>query len=1079
ALVRIEDVNPLSNPEDIRAVANYLGSQKVPFTLGLTPFYLDPEQNVTVSISDRPELVKALHHAVKKGAALLLHGCTHQYRGQTTVDYEFWDGLNDTPIFQDSRGYVKERINRALSECSKNGLFPLAWETPHYAASQLDYSVINEHFSTCYERRQTMDVTGTDQLLPFFIPKAEGYPQMIPENLGYISLDNPDPQSMLKYAANNRVVRDGFASFFFHPFVPLEALKELVNGIRELGYTFSDIRTLSHRVISDAGAFATGEGIVTVSLQDQYLEEFCVTPGGRYRDRIISNERVTTRISREVKCPPLYTAVFRPLTDEPARGLFSFFNRPVRFVQKLWKTTDLHPAVPSADVLILVHEAEEGELWLDQESYYLSFRTLGIPVRRLRASDFFEIPMGVNLLVIPRAADRYLTEQQAVIIMDAVARGMNLIYEKESLIGGKLGLTVTGDSVTVEEVMDEYYPRVPILWKEPVYYKPFDMPMEYITYYSDKATGDPLVVGGSYGEGRFVYLATLLDPLTGQGYARYPYFIDVIQRHFNLWPLFRFEKAHVYFEPGDRENTSIEDLVQMWKKSGFQVIYAAGWHVYAEWSYDYERLIKLAHQNAMLVYLWLELPHVNQKFWDENPSWREKTASGEDAIVDWRRLMALTDDSCRQAVLDEVSGMIQDYDWDGVNLAELYFESPLGPSRPDQLTPMHASVRRRFRSEYGYDPIDIFNESSPLYWRGNPEAWDRFEKFRQDLVVELHEIFLRNIESAINKKERDMEIVVTLVDNLIASQTGRYTGIDTRRLIPLQNQVPFTLQIEDPLELWHMGPGRYDRLHSVYRGLTDGTLIFDVNVVPIREFSRSLAPTRQPTGMELYRLISACRQDSNLLALYSESSIYEVDLPYIAHVLAGNVQGRLQTDYWNVSTPHPVVINLDADRHHDLRVNEALWPAYFKGRMLLPPGEHRIQTVPFIQNIANSLKSNARLVDMTGDLLECRMLGRGLEFRYRSSTMNHVILNEKPEKVWLDETIHPVKSEAGMTGYRLVLPRGTHSVRVITRTQGSFSLKNFSIIISALIITLSVGSGFLLAVLYGVRFIRRRRNRNS
>ena len=48
---------------------------------------------------------------------------------------------------------------------------------------------------------------------------------------------------------------------------------------------------------------------------------------------------------------------------------------------------------------------------------------------------------------------------------------------------------------------------------------------------------------------------------------------------------------------------------------------------------DYERLIELAHQNAMLVYVWLEIPHVNERFWNEHPEWREITAAGTEATL--------------------------------------------------------------------------------------------------------------------------------------------------------------------------------------------------------------------------------------------------------------------------------------------------------------------------------------------------------------------------------------------------------------------------------------------------------------
>lgn len=91
----------------------------------------------------------------------------------------------------------------------------------------------------------------------------------------------------------------------------------------------------------------------------------------------------------------------------------------------------------------------------------------------------------------------------------------------------------------------------------------------------------------------------------------------------------RANNGEIYFEPGDREDVSIEDLVKMWKQYGFQKIYVAGWHIYPEWTYDYGRLIELAHENAMLVYLWLKIPHVNRKFWDEHPNGGKKQQQGK------------------------------------------------------------------------------------------------------------------------------------------------------------------------------------------------------------------------------------------------------------------------------------------------------------------------------------------------------------------------------------------------------------------------------------------------------------------
>jgi uncharacterized protein YdaL len=43
---------------------------------------------------------------------------------------------------------------------------------------------------------------------------------------------------VLANAQRNLVVRDGFASMYFHPFYDLTKLQDLISGVKALGYTF-------------------------------------------------------------------------------------------------------------------------------------------------------------------------------------------------------------------------------------------------------------------------------------------------------------------------------------------------------------------------------------------------------------------------------------------------------------------------------------------------------------------------------------------------------------------------------------------------------------------------------------------------------------------------------------------------------------------------------------------------------------------------------------------------------------------------------------------------------------------------
>jgi uncharacterized protein YdaL len=130
---------------------------------------------------------------------------------------------------------------------------PTIFEFPHYAASAVDYRAIATRFTTRYERSlfpkgllagTPLDhqfITG--QFFPYPVRDLYGS-RVLPENLGnyapvpYNTHPARLPHEIVATAQRNLVVRDGFASFFYHPYLGVTGLKEIVEGIKGLGYTF-------------------------------------------------------------------------------------------------------------------------------------------------------------------------------------------------------------------------------------------------------------------------------------------------------------------------------------------------------------------------------------------------------------------------------------------------------------------------------------------------------------------------------------------------------------------------------------------------------------------------------------------------------------------------------------------------------------------------------------------------------------------------------------------------------------------------------------------------------------------------
>jgi uncharacterized protein YdaL len=130
---------------------------------------------------------------------------------------------------------------------------PKIFEFPHYTGSATAYKAVKTRFSTRWER--ALYYSGVlrggavdhqrpfGQLFPYVVNDVYGS-KVLPENLGNVE---PEPwfiyparlpADIVKAAERNLVVRDGFASFYFHPFLNLQLLKDTVAGIKGLGYTF-------------------------------------------------------------------------------------------------------------------------------------------------------------------------------------------------------------------------------------------------------------------------------------------------------------------------------------------------------------------------------------------------------------------------------------------------------------------------------------------------------------------------------------------------------------------------------------------------------------------------------------------------------------------------------------------------------------------------------------------------------------------------------------------------------------------------------------------------------------------------
>src|SRR5579863_9059212 len=222
-----------------------------------------------------------------------------------------------------------------------------------------------------------------------------------------------------------------------------------------------------------------------------------------------------------------------------------------------------------------------------------------------------------------------------------IERGAVLILDGESRLATSLGFKPSKQMVTVTSLRDTHEPKVRIILEKPIDLSRWDVPAAATVFTAERWTNAPMVAGYRSGKGAVLWSA--IDP--GRiGYERFPYLIHALA-DLGVEPPLRSNRLWAFFDYSYRTRVDVDYFARRWREAGISALHVAAWHFYDS---DPERdaylrsLIAACHREGVMVYAWLELPHVSEKFWSEHPEWREKTAVLQDAQLDWRKLMNLT-----------------------------------------------------------------------------------------------------------------------------------------------------------------------------------------------------------------------------------------------------------------------------------------------------------------------------------------------------------------------------------------------------------------------------------------------------
>jgi hypothetical protein len=584
-----------------------------------------------------------------------------------------------------------------------------------------------------------------------------------------------------------------------------------------------------------------------------------------------------------------------------------------------------------------------------------------------------------------------------------------LILEGMSPQARQLGFAEKTTTVTVRQICDTHAPNMQIFWEQPLEIPETQVPDGFQVFAAEKWKHLPVLAGKRTAQGAILWMATAPG---SSGFERYPYLLHALVDLGLSLPL-RSSNLWAFFDSSYRIRADVDYLARRWRQSGVGILHVAAWHnVEPEPTQDayLKALIEACHRNAILVYAWLELPHVSEKFWADHPAWREKTAVGQDAQLDWRKLMNLQNPDCHREVAREIGALLQRFDWDGVNVAELYFESLEGASNPARFTPMNDDVRQAFRRSAAFDPKLLFDSSSSYSAAKNPDSLRKFLDFRAELASRMQADWLDVIDR-LKVSKPYLDVVLTHIDDRFEPGIRDELGADVARSLPLIQARKSTLLVEDPATLWNLGPDRYSKLASKYRELTPdrGQIAVDINVV---ERYQDVYPTKKQTGIELLELVHEAAASFARVALYFENSLEKQDLallPVAATTASAAFKGA---DQLQVDASEPTRVAWQGP----VALDGKPWPLQSDHFVIAPSGKHTLAPT--------ASHSPVTISDFNGDIRSATTTAARVDLAYTSRSRAVAMLGSPVSAVEIDGA--PFWKAGANNPPSVLLPSGQH-----------------------------------------------------
>ncbi len=329
ALIVVRGVSPSTDSGRLSGLIRRLYRAGVAFAIEVQAFEPTTAPGQLMRLSRKRGLVSVLRGAQRDGATMV---ASVPYWARPEGEHAPAFALESGPDADEDQPWLSAPLLEVLEELSRCGLYSPAWAAPRAVLTEEEAGELARVCSTVLDRSAADEENGMPPAMPFLIRRDRWGQIVMPDNLPSLTEGRGEVEVILETARRQAAVPDSWVTAGIDVGAPLEAVPLLINGLRNMGYEFADLRRMPNWTKHDALSIQTvsSQQLLTDLLPEAW-DATLIGPGPGAREHF---EGPDAERREETVVQPGAILVAYPRGARP-KIIFSFEGDPQQVTQRV------------------------------------------------------------------------------------------------------------------------------------------------------------------------------------------------------------------------------------------------------------------------------------------------------------------------------------------------------------------------------------------------------------------------------------------------------------------------------------------------------------------------------------------------------------------------------------------------------------------------------------------------------------------------------------------------------------------------------------------------------------------------